>query len=244
MTLRENVPDHLKLRIRAAFAKMGIEVSAYTGSFAEHRTKLILDGAVETVWDVGAHVGQYAAQLNAHGYRGQIVSIEPGPAAFARLRDRARQRSGWTALELAVAGSSGERTLHVSANGQSSSLLPIQRRHLEASPSSRYVASHRVATTTLDLLREQLRPPTPFFVKLDLQGGELDALRGASTVLDGTLACEVELSLTELYEGGSVWEEVVDRLGHDGFIICDFERVFFDPSTRDLLQINALFHRK
>ncbi len=80
--------------------------------------------------------------------------------------------------------------------------------------------------TTLDVLRDECSEP-PFFVKLDLQGAEMAALRGASSVLKNTAACEVELSLTELYEGGAAWQEVVGHLALAGFVICDIERVFF-----------------
>jgi FkbM family methyltransferase len=241
--LRERLSDRVKLRLRKALAKVGIEIGAYAGSFAEHRTHLIGGRRVETVWDVGAHVGQYAAQLRSHGYMGHVISIEPGDASFQELSKHAAGDAKWTTLGVAATDTVGESILNVAANGQSSSLLPMAERHLSAIPNSRYISSQIVKTTTLDALLEGIGPAPPFFVKLDLQGGEMAALRGASAVLRSAEACEVELSLTELYEGGAGWQEVVAHLTAAGFAICDVERVFFDPVSQDLLQVNALFRR-
>jgi FkbM family methyltransferase len=198
---------------------------------------------VETVWDVGAHIGQYAVQLQSHGYVGQIISIEPGAAAFRHLSRRAAGKPSWMAINVAVTDTVGESVLNVAANGQSSSLLPMAERHRTASPNSWYVSSQVVKTTTLDALQGQVECSPPFFVKLDLQGGEMAALRGAAAVLSSAVGSEIELSLTELYEGGPDWQEVAAYLVADGFVVCDLERVFFDRTSMDLLQVNALFRR-
>jgi FkbM family methyltransferase len=240
---REWLPDAAKVRIRQILARIGVEVGAYTGSFAEHRTRLIRTERVATIWDVGAHIGQYATQLQSHGYVGQIISIEPSDVSFVALSKRAAKSATWTALSIAVSDSAGQALLHVAANGQSSSLLPMSERHQSASPSSRYVGSQPVKTTTLDELQDRLGAAPPFFIKLDLQGNEVAALRGAASVLRSTAGCEIELSLTELYEGGASWQDVATHLAAAGFVMCDIERVFFDPTSGDLLQLNALFRR-
>ena len=242
--LRELLSDGTKVWLRRALARLGIEVGSYTGSFAEHRAHLINQGRVSTVWDVGAHIGQYGDRLRTYGYRGQIVSVEPALAAFHHLSARSKRGSRWTTVMVAVSDSAGECVLNLSANGQSSSLLAIKDEHVRANPISRYIGTQTVRTTTLDLLQQELQAPTPFYLKLDLQGSELPALRGAPSVVRDTIACEVELSLTQMYTGAEPWGEIVEHLAALGFDICDVERVFFDPSTRDLLQINALFRQR
>ena len=115
--------------------------------------------------------------------------------------------------------------------------------HRSADPTSRYVASHVVPSTTLDTLQMTLAAPAPFYIKLDVQGGELAVLRGATRALVDASACEVELSLAELYQGQGSWQEVLAFLEAAGFAICDVERVFADPASGDLLQVNALVRR-
>jgi FkbM family methyltransferase len=240
VTLRDILSENMKVRLRHLLGKLGVEVGSFTGSFADHRAQLLSRAGVLTVWDVGAHVGQFGSRLRTTGYGGRLISIEPGLNAFRQLSRRASGDADWTPLSIAISDYTGEATLHVSANGQSSSLLPINTRHVMANAGSRYVDSEIVQVTTLDALRPRVASVAPFYVKLDLQGGELPALRGASEVLRDTVACEVELSFADLYDGGAAWKDVLAHLGTEGFIICDIERVFFDPASKDLLQINAL----
>jgi FkbM family methyltransferase len=188
-------------------------------------------------------VGQYGARLLTNGYQGRIVSIEPSYHSFAELSRRASRHPQWTVVEMAVSDATGPTTLNLSANGQSSSLLPIKDLHVAADPHSQFVGSQVAECTTLDLLSAELNARPPYYVKLDVQGAELAALHGAAEVLDATSACEVELSLFELYEGQSSWKEVIDCLASAGLAICDVERVFADPISGDLLQINALLRR-
>jgi FkbM family methyltransferase len=243
MTLRELLSDNTKVWIRGALSKLGVEINAYNGSFPQHRA-LLINNHVSTVWDVGADVGQYGARLLTSGFRGQIVSIEPSSRSFAQLARRARHHPLWTVAKVAASDVAGAKTLNLSANAQSSSLLPMKELHVAAAPNSQYVGSEVVECTTLDLLQAKLTAQPPFYVKLDLQGGELAALRGATDVLAATRACEVELSLAELYEGQGSWQDVVAFLASVGFAVCDIERVFADPGTGDLLQFNALLRRK
>lgn len=243
MPLRALVSDNAKVWIRRALSKLGVEVAAYSGSFAEHRAQLIQAGNVSTVWDVGAHVGQFGARLLSTGYRGGIVSIEPSAYAFTQLRRRASRHPLWTVVESAISNVTGPVTLNLSANGQSSSLLPMMELHVAAFPTSGYVDSQVVPCTTLDLLRAKVSARPPFYIKLDVQGGELPALQGATEVLSAATACEVELSLARLYQGQSSWQEVVAFLASAGFTICDIERVVSNVASGDLLQINAMLRR-
>lgn len=243
MNLRDRAPTGLKRQVRSALGVMGVEIGAYTGSFSQHRDHLIRAAGVATVWDVGANIGQYATTVRRGGYRGRVISIEPGSTAFHDLWMRTKHDSAWYALRTAVAESAGERVLHVTRNSQSSSLLPMLDRHVEAAPSSEVTGEETVTTSTLDELHHDLGAPRPYFLKLDLQGCELSALRGATRFLRETVACEVELSLVQLYEGAPTWDEVTHHLRAAGFTLCDLERVFYDRVSQDLLQVNALFRR-
>ncbi len=107
MAFRELLTDGVKVRIRSVLAWAGIEIGAYAGSFAEHRTHLISESGVRTVWDVGAHIGQYAVQLRSHGYMGRVISIEPAEASFKELSRRAGADSAWIRLRVGLSWTRG-----------------------------------------------------------------------------------------------------------------------------------------
>lgn len=241
--LKDQLNDTMKLRLRKVLAKIGLEVGTYAGSFAEHRLKLLESLGVRTVWDVGAHVGQYGSSLRANGYRGHIVSFEPASAAHADLQRTASGDERWTVVRAAAGQADDELELNISANGQSSSLLPMLTRHVAAAPRSAYIGTESVPVRPLDELVDELRLVAPFALKLDVQGYEMSALSGATQLLADCVLAEVELSLSPLYADGANWQQVVEYLSKRSLRLCDIDRVYYDHASGDLLQIDGLFRR-
>jgi FkbM family methyltransferase len=199
---------------------------------------------VDAVLDVGANDGPFAAGLRDAGYRGRIVSFEPQSAAYARLAERAASDPLWEVRNVAVGATDGEAVLHIAANSSSSSLLEMAAQHLTSAPQSRHVADETVAVTRLDTLTDDLfRPAERGYLKVDVQGGELDVLRGAGSLLERLCAVEAELSLVPLYEGAPLFPDVVDHLESRGFFLLWLEPVFSDPVTGRLLQMDGVFGR-
>jgi FkbM family methyltransferase len=232
---------------RALLRAIGFEPIRYTPRNFVHlrRVPLIRERGVRVVLDVGANAGQYALELRAHGYAGRIVSFEPLGQAFAELERAAAADPAWEVRRVALGSSAGEAQLGVSGNSKSSSLLPIRERHLEAAPAAGYVASETVEVVTLDSLREELLGPGELvLLKLDVQGYELEVLRGATETLQQVEVIESELSLVELYEGQPLLDEVVGYLHDAGFDLVGLEHFFRDRRSDDLLQTNGLLVRR
>jgi FkbM family methyltransferase len=209
------------------------------------RVKLLRSEGIEVVLDVGANAGQYAQQLRAAGYVGRIVSFEPLPEAFAALERAAAADPRWEARRLALSDADGEAEIHVAANSWSSSLLDMGERHLASAPESAYVGREHVTTARLDSIWEEvLGPDARPFLKLDVQGFEMHVLRGAAGHLDRVAGVQAELSLVHLYEGDSLWRDVVDHLEEEGFELVGLEPGFEDPETGRMLQADGTFLRR
>jgi FkbM family methyltransferase len=130
----------------------------------------------EWIVDGGAYDGDTVRMVTArYGDRfGHLLALEPDPANFDKLR--ATVASLPTAARAKVecrqvALGSERRTLHLDATGTAASATSV-------APSAGTIA---VSAETLDSLVEGARPT---FVKLDIEGFEVDALEGARKTIE------------------------------------------------------------
>jgi FkbM family methyltransferase len=181
------------------------------------RRLTILRSGVDVLLDVGANTGQYA----------QII-----PAVD----------DAWEARRPAPGEKEGTATIHVSQNSYSSSLLPMLERHVVSAPGSVPTTTESVPICRLDSIAPELVGRSD--LKIDVQGSELNVLRGAECTLEQAKTIDVELSLLPLYAGQPLITEVVDHLDTYGFALVALERGFRDLATGQLLQLNGVFvHR-
>lgn len=131
----------------------------------------------DVVWDVGASVGLYTVHSAARCRC--VVAFEPDAATFARLG----QNVGLNGLtskvqlhQLALGEAPGELQLATDGlDGMAPTLTTRFERH------SRSIA---VKVETIDLMIAQ-GAPHPDVVKIDIEGAEILALRGARGLLNG-----------------------------------------------------------
>ncbi|MBA3831341.1 MAG: FkbM family methyltransferase [Chthoniobacterales bacterium] len=124
--------------------------------------------------DVGANIGVYSQFLaRCVGARGAVHSFEPSPDNFERLQAGLASSSNVQVNQLAVSDKSEETTLYISND------LNVDHRVYPTSGMPRQTVTIR--STTLD---DYFRPGERVnLIKMDVQGYELHALRGAERVL-------------------------------------------------------------
>jgi FkbM family methyltransferase len=199
---------------------------------------------VDLVLDGGAATGNYGMTIRAGGYAARICSFEPLTAPFRRLETVASDDPGWSCRQLALGAESGTAEINVAGNSDSSSLLEMGERHARSDPASVYVGTETVEVSTVDDLWESIvRDAERVFLKLDVQGFELEALRGAERSLPRIDGVQAELSLVPLYEGAPSWIEVITHLQERGFHPERLEPAFDDPETGEVLQVDGVFAR-
>lgn len=224
----------------------GWELTRYPGKNAAYRRNLIFRWkAVDLVLDVGANEGQYVREIRDYGYGRDVLSFEPLVDAFDVLRARAERDPRWWVSNCAVGSNSSTLLLNVSGNSVSTSALPMLSRHATAAPQSVVVGQVRVPVGRLDdLLPADTDCRSKLYIKVDTQGYEGHVLDGAESTFLRTVALEVELSLTSLYEGQPLMQELIDRLARAGFRLVNLFPGFYDPETGEGLQMDGIFVRE
>lgn len=211
------------------------------------RTRLLCDHyQVDLVLDVGANVGQYASGLRESGYSGRIISFEPLSSAHAALEHASRGDALWTvASRMAIGNFDGEIEINIAENSYSSSVLGILDAHVKAAPHSAYVGSELVPIRRLDMLAsDDMRNANSIFLKVDVQGFELQVLEGASGLLPRVKGIQLELSLVPLYAGQALFKEILERTGQLGYELHAIYPGFSDRRTGRMLQMDGIFFRQ
>jgi FkbM family methyltransferase len=188
----------------------------------------------KTAIDVGAYAGEWTILLRQLFPDTRVLMVEPQAARQERLQALTRAHEG---LELAPAllGSTAAKGVTFYQAETASSVL--------RDPGNTAAQSTPMEMTTLDAVTRG----TPFeradFLKLDVQGYELEVLKGAGQVLTSVEAVMMEVNLIAVYEGAPLADEAVAFMAARGFRVYDVCTFFRRPYDYALWQIDMVFVR-
>lgn len=134
-------------------------------------------------FDIGAHVGNHTFAL--HRLKARVIAVEPQPP-FTRLLQRwFGSRPGITIRAEAIGPVRGTASLAVSSRTPTVSTLSAAWTHLpEQTPSfARVTWDHQITVPVLSLDDLITEYGLPAFCKIDVEGYELEVLRGLSQTI-------------------------------------------------------------
>jgi FkbM family methyltransferase len=190
--------------------------------------------APSTVLDAGAAYGRWSLECAEVFPRARYVLVDPLEEFAPFLDDVASRLRGAVAVRAVLAEAPGRRVLNVHADLVGSSL-----RH-EADTTIRTTA-REVAATSIDQLVVERGLDAPFLLKLDVQGAELEVLRGAPETLTRSCAVIVEVAMLPFFEGGGSFTELTEFLASSGLELHDLVDLAYRPRDGALAQVDAVF---
>ncbi len=212
------------------------------GAAIEHRD-VIGPLQLGTVVDVGGNVGQFSLLARALHPAARIYAFEPLPDAAARYRQVFAADEKVTLFQAAISPEAGTATMHVSASADSSSLLPISDRQSELFPGTQEIGVTDVEVGPLSDFVSANDLTAPALLKIDVQGFELEVLRGAGDLLAAFEHVYVEASFEALYEGQALADDVIAYLVAAGFAEVGRHNVSIGPEGAPI-QADFLFRRE
>ena len=174
------------------------------------------------VVDAGANIGIYSEFLSlCVGPNGVVHSFEPSPENFRRLRSATRKLANVRLSQAAVGERSGKSELYLSDN------LNVDHRAYAAEGDSR-----RAVPIEMVALEDYFKPGERVdLIKMDIQGFELHALRGAKRVIQENPEIKLLLEFWPygLKQAGARWEEVVETLLNFGMDLMLVNKKILTP---------------
>jgi FkbM family methyltransferase len=221
---------------------------SYVHAFLLHRVAagvehepLLRRLACRTVIDIGANRGQFALAAYASGSR-VIHSFEPLESAAKSFESVFRHNQHVALHKVAIGPERARSILHVSNREDSSSLLPIGAGQISLFPGTGEV---RTASVQIAPLQDFVAIPgirAPALLKIDVQGYELDALRGCEALLEAFAYVYVECSFVELYGGQALAHQVIDWLQKRNLVLKSIHNCYEDNAGQ-VIQADFLFGR-
>jgi FkbM family methyltransferase len=208
----------------------------------DHAEVLSQLAGCKTIIDIGANRGQFSLAARHLHPTACIEAFEPLPAP-ALTYSAVFAGDGKVRLHgVAIGPDRKQATIHLSGRDDSSSLLPIT-----ATQDTLFAGTAETGVAMIDVgpLRDfidEARITQPAVLKIDVQGFELETLKGCESLLHHFSWVYVECSFMELYEGQAFADEVIAWLRDRGFRLLGVYNMLHDPKGQ-AIQGDFLFMR-
>ncbi|MDH4242064.1 MAG: FkbM family methyltransferase [Phycisphaerae bacterium] len=189
-----------------------------------------------TVIDVGAAYGAFTRQCRSVFPASRFILIEPLVEYQPALKKLTDEMPAIHCVTAVAAAHAGEAVLNVHPDLVGSSLLSEVEKNTQVNGVPRAVRA-----ITLDGLIEETGAEGPFLLKADVQGAELEVLRGAERMLADTECILLEISLFRFFEGGPDLSDAVAYMKARGFVVYDISGFQYRPLDNALAQVDVTF---
>jgi FkbM family methyltransferase len=190
----------------------------------------------KTIVDAGAYEGRWTEEVKSIYPACPVVMIEANPGKAVRLNAVQKKLGPSVSFERVLLGACARKNVTFYSMETGSSVLPEVTR-VPRTPIP-------LDMETLDQVTARMAMSSPALVKLDVQGYELEVLRGAERTLQFTEVIILELSLLEYNRGAPLVAEVLPQLSTWGFAMYDICGQHRRDASRALLQVDAVFVRE
>ena len=208
----------------------------------EHRA-FLRSSKFATLIDVGANKGQFSLVAHTEQPGIRIIAFEPLSQEAAKFESMFADTPNVTLIRAAAGGAFGQAQIHVSRRADSSSLLPIGKLQSQIFPGTDEIATESVAVVRLADALAGTELAKPVLLKMDVQGFELEVLKGAESILGTLHAIYVEVSFLRLYDGQPLAHEVISWLSDHKFILSGVYHIAVDRDCR-AVQADMYFRRR
>jgi FkbM family methyltransferase len=205
-------------------------------------SRIIDPKSVKVVVDAGASLGDTSEKFSDFFPNSKVYAFEPYPPFLTKLEEKAKNNENIIVEPFALGRKSEKNFLNVNQSEGTNSLLKSRddAREIYGSLIAQQ-GSIEVDTKTLELWSKEKNIQAIDILKLDLQGGELDALNGAKELFASgkikVVICEVMFS--ECYETQANWTEIVSFLESFDLELFNFYQPFFQHGR--IIQADLIF---
>src|SRR5262249_31751108 len=171
---------------------------------------------------VGTHIGYYTIlSTRLVGPRGKVIAVEPNPSTLLRLRKNIQLNHAPNVVVEDVACTDKETTLQVYQAGfWNTGMSSLSRENARRGRDGKQIVSVTVRGRPLDAIIEELDLRRLDLVKIDVEGAEVQVLRGMKRILATFRPTVIiEMAAPQLENMGTTIEELRSSFRESGYIV-------------------------
>lgn len=189
----------------------------------------------KTVIDVGAYTGHWTSRVIRYFPAAKFIMCEAQPDKINYLEKVKKKYPGKIEYHIGLLGSTEKENVPYYLMETGSSVL---EENTDYSRELTHLPMH-----TLDNVIDSASLEQPYFLKLDVQGYEIEVLKGAQKLLSKVDIILLEVSILEYNKGAPLIAEILhfmDSIGFSTFDITDLKRTSHEHA---LFQADIFFCR-
>ncbi|MEO6707243.1 MAG: FkbM family methyltransferase [Ginsengibacter sp.] len=195
------------------------------------------------IFDIGANRGTVVETYLNYFPDATIYAFEPFPDSFDMLKNRFASQKNVHCVESAVASSKGLKEFFVNRNVDTNSLLKPQKTGLRSDEQVNNTGIISVDTLILDDFCKAKGIDHMHILKMDIQGGEFDALKGLHNMLSHSAIDLIysEVYFIQQYEGQPLFHDISALLFKYGYQLQDIYTPIY--GNNNLAWADVIFRR-
>lgn len=173
------------------------------------------------IYDIGGHIGTWTVLAKSIFLKSKVHVFEPLAIHWKELEENVNNIPDVFLEKCALGNKAEVIKMHVASNSDSSSFLPLTE-NIRNEFGQVQTDEVGIEVVRLDDYIRTKGIRTPDVIKIDVQGFELEVLKGATTILSHAKYLIIEVSFIELYEFQPLFSEVTAFLRDHGFNVYAF----------------------
>jgi FkbM family methyltransferase len=193
------------------------------------------------IFDIGANIGTWTVLAKSIFPNAEIHGFEPLSNHIQKFGENTKGLSNAHIHSFCLGDENKDMTMNVTSFSDASSILdvaPLVYEQFNIEKNS----EEKVEVKRLETLIDEGKLPVPDVMKLDVQGYELEVLKGAGKYLNQVNYLIVEVSFKEYYKKQALFLDIANYLASHNIGIYAFGQS--TPLGAELGQIDVLFRRE
>lgn len=184
--------------------------------------------------DIGAYEGLWASEVLDVYPKAKILMVEAQESKepFLRAMKERYQNLAYTISLLS------------SEDGIIRSFVEAETASFIVKHEAQNTVYKKIKTQSLDTLLQTMQFPFPDFLKLDVQGHEIEILKGAEKSLAHSTICLLEVTFLNLGNDDPLLSDVISFMDNKGFQAYDISQLIRRPFDNALFQADIFFVKK